>query len=97
MKKLMLAVMATAMAVPALATDGTVIGAPQFPNEGFSNRGQCESALAQERNRQRKNPALRGEGFRELSESDFQRASRETTTCEERNGRFFVVFRPQQS
>jgi hypothetical protein len=39
-----------------------------------------------------KNPATRGAGFRELPESEFQRESLRTTRCEERAGKFVVVF-----
>ena len=92
MKKLILAAfIAGGMSGPALAQDtGTVLGAPQF--QTYANRGQCQSALAQERNSQRANPATRGEGYRDLSESEFNQASLRTTRCEERNGRYVVVF-----
>lgn len=94
MKKLIIgALVAGSMSMPALAqTGGTVLGAPQFGS--YANRGQCQSALAHERNNQRKNPATRGAGYENLSGSDFQRASQTTTRCEERNGRFVVVFYP---
>ena len=92
MKKLIIAAAATALSFPALAqTGGIVLTNPEFAG-GFKNRGQCESTLAQVRNEQRKNPETRGAGFQQLSESDFQRESRRTTRCEERNGKFVVVF-----
>lgn len=94
MKKLLFAAAAAALSFPALAqTGGTVLTNPEFGN-GFSNRGQCQSALAHVRNEQRRNPATRGAGYRELSGSDFQAASLRTTRCEERNGRYVVVFYP---
>jgi hypothetical protein len=91
MKKLIIAAVAGAVCVPALAqTGGTVLGPPQF--DSYSNRGQCESALAQERNRQRKNPATRGAGYQDLTGSEFNKASRTTTRCEQREGKYVVVF-----
>jgi uncharacterized protein YdeI (BOF family) len=92
MKKLVFVAAAAAMSFPAFAqTGGIVLTNPEFQG-GFKNRGQCESTLAQVRNNQRKNPATRGAGFRELSESEFQRESLRTTRCEERAGKFVVVF-----
>jgi uncharacterized protein YdeI (BOF family) len=94
MKKLVFAAAAAALSFPAFAqTGGTVLTNPEFQG-GFKNRGQCESTLAQVRNDQRKNPATRGAGFRELSESEFQQESLRTTRCEERAGKFVVVFYP---
>ena len=91
MKKMFVAVAAAVLAMPAMAQNGgVVLGAPQF--DSYANRGQCESALAHERNSQRKNADTRGAGYQDLSGSDFNRASRTTTRCEERNGRYVVVF-----
>jgi hypothetical protein len=92
MKKLIIAAAAAgALAFPALAqTGGTVLGPPQF--ESYDNRGQCESALAAERNKQRKDPATRGSGYQDLTGSEFNKASRSTTRCEQRGGKFVVVF-----
>ena len=41
---------------------------------------------------QRKNADTRGEAYRDLSPSDFQKASLRTTRCEEIDGRYRVVF-----
>jgi hypothetical protein len=90
MKKLLIAAMAGVVAAPAFAQGGTVLGPPQF--ESYGNRGQCESALAAERNKQRKDPATRGAGYQDLTGSEFNKASRSTTRCEERNGKWVVVF-----
>lgn len=92
MKKLIIAAfVAGSMSVPALAQDdGIVLGPPQF--DSYANRGQCESALAHERNNQRRNPETRGAGYEDLSGSDFNRASRTTTRCERRDGRWVVVY-----
>jgi len=94
MKKLFCIAAAAALSMPAFAnTGGIVLTNPEFQG-GFANRGQCQSALAQVRNDQRRNPATRGQGYQQLSESDFQRESLRTTRCEERQGRFVVVFYP---
>jgi hypothetical protein len=90
MKKLMCAAMAASLASPALAQGGVVLGAPQFGS--YDSRGQCESALAKERNAQRKDPTTRGAGYQDLTGSEFNKASRSTTRCEERNGKYVVVF-----
>lgn len=91
MKKLIIAALAGAAAsFPAMAQDGIVLGPPQFGD--YANRGQCESALAHERNNQRRNAETRGAGYEDLSGSDFNRASRTTTRCEQRNGRWVVVY-----
>ncbi len=91
MKKLIIAAAASALAFPALAqTGGTVLGPPQF--QSYDSRGACESALAAERNKQRKDVTTRGAGYQDLSGSEFNKASRTTTRCEERNGKFVVVF-----
>ena len=77
--------------MPAMAqTGGIVLGAPQF--DSYANRGQCQSALAHERNKQRKNADTRGAGYEDLSGSEFNRASLTTTRCEERSGRWVVVY-----
>ncbi|MEO7826469.1 MAG: hypothetical protein ABIR60_04945 [Allosphingosinicella sp.] len=90
MKKLIIAAMAGSIAMPALAAGGIVLGAPQF--QSYANRGQCESALAAERNKQRKDSTTRGAGYQDLSGAEFNKASRTTTRCEERNGQFVVVY-----
>ena len=85
------ALAASAVAMPAMAqTGGIVLGSPQF--DSYANRGQCQSALAHERNKQRKNADTRGAGYEDLSGSEFNRASLTTTRCEERNGRWVVVY-----
>jgi hypothetical protein len=82
-----------ALSVPAFAQmdGGVILTNPEFAN-GFSNRGQCESALAHVRNDQRRNPDTRGSGYEDLSTSDFQRESRTTTRCEQIDGDYQVVF-----
>lgn len=89
MKKIIGLTAAFVVAAPAFG-QGIVLGPPQF--DSYSNRGRCESALAHERNSQRKNPATRGAGYENLSGSEFNRASRTTTRCELRDGEYVVVF-----
>ncbi|HYG28901.1 MAG TPA: hypothetical protein VD887_01665 [Allosphingosinicella sp.] len=85
------AFLAGSIAAPAFAqAGGTVLGAPQFST--YANRGQCGSALAHERNRQRANPDQRGQGYQDLTGSEFNQASRATTRCEQRGGRYVVVY-----
>jgi len=69
MKKVIVAAMAGIVAMPAFAQGGTVLGPPQF--ESYASRGQCESALAAERNKQRKDPAARDAGYQDLTGSEF--------------------------
>jgi len=99
MKKLMLGALAAALAMPA----GAQIIPPTSPNgtvltnynweAGFRNRGQCVSALAQERNLQRANPQLRGSGYQNLGPVEFMQESKRTTRCEQlSNGRYYIVF-----
>lgn len=89
MKRLVIALAATAFAMPAFAqTTGTVL--TEYGT--FSSRGKCESALAHVRNDQRRNPETRGAGYEGLSGSEFNRASRTTTRCEEVGGKYVFVY-----
>ena len=96
MKKLFIAAAAAAIAAtPALANhvsspNGQVLTNPEFEG-GFDNRGQCQSALRQVRNDLRKS-GERGE-YSDLSGSEYNRASRDTTQCEQlQDGRYYVVY-----
>lgn len=93
MRKILIIAAAGALAAPALAqgTGGVILGPPQF-EDGYKNRGQCESALAHERNLQRKDPTKRGAAYQALSPSDFQRESLRTTRCELVGDEYQVVF-----
>ena len=93
MKRVIAALAAASFAAPLLAqgTGGVILTNPEFA-DGFGNRGQCEAALAHVRNDQRKNAETRGEAYRELSPSDFQKESLRTTRCEEIDGKYRVVF-----
>lgn len=90
MRKILLGIAAATLAGPALA-QSIHLGAPQF-EDSYANRGQCQSALAHERNDQRKDPTTRGAGYEDLSTSDFQSESLSTTRCEMVDGEYQVMF-----
>ena len=93
MKRILIAAMAAAVAMPVAAqgAGGVILTNSEFQG-GFRNNGQCTAALAKVRNKQRMNAALRGEAYRDLSASAFQRESLRTTRCERIDGRNRVVF-----
>lgn len=93
MKRVFAAIAAVSLAAPLFAqgTGGVILTNPEF-GTGFDNHGQCVSTLAKVRNDQRKNAETRGEAYRDLSESDFQKESLRTTRCEEIDGKHRVVF-----
>lgn len=86
-------IVAAGLVAPALAqhAGGVILTNAEF-NGGFKNNGLCTSALAKVRNKQRLNASLRGEAYRNLSASAFQRESLRTTRCERIDGRHRVVF-----
>ena len=98
MKKLMiLAATAATFAMPAIAQvsspNGTVLTNTEEMAEGFDNYGQCQSTFRQLRNDQRKSGLRGGEPYDSMSNSDYNRASRDTTRCEQlEDGRYYVVF-----
>ena len=89
MKKLIVTLAAATLAVPAMAQSGGIVLAEYG---SYTNRGQCESALAQVRNDQRRNPETRGAGYEDLTGSEFNRASRTTTRCERVNNEWVFVY-----
>jgi len=94
MKRILIAATAAAaIAVPAFAqgAGGVILTNTEFEG-GFSNNGQCTAALAKVRNKQRADASLRGEAYRELSASAFQKESLRTTRCERIDGKYRVVF-----
>lgn len=93
MKYLFAATAALSFAVPALAqgAGGVILTNSEFEG-GFKNHGQCTAALAKVRNMQRADASLRGEAYRNLSASAFQKVSLRTTRCEMIEGRHRVVF-----
>ena len=93
MRKFLVIAAASALAAPALGqgAGGVILTNSEFEG-GFANRGQCVAALAKVRNQQRLDASLRGEAYRSLSASAFQKESLRTTRCEEIDGRYRVVF-----
>lgn len=93
MKRILIAATAAALAIPAFAqgAGGVILANTEFEG-GFSNNGQCTAALAKVRNMQRADASLRGEAYRNLSASAFQKASLRTTRCERIDGKYRVVF-----
>ncbi len=79
MKKLICAAAAAALVIPgaAIAAHYPTGAGPggqvnQANPDGFKNRGQCQSALSKEINRQRQNPEERVAIHRDKSASEFQ-------------------------
>ena len=93
MKRVFAAAVAASLATPLFAqgVGGVILTNVEFEG-GFANRGQCTAALAKVRNQQRLDASLRGEAYRDLSASAFQKASLRTTRCEKIDGRYRVVF-----
>jgi len=93
MKIFLAGAVALALAAPVAAQSagGVILTNTEF-NGGFANNGQCTAALAKVRNHQRLHAEMRGEAYRSLSASAFQKASLSTTRCEKIDGRHRVVF-----
>ena len=93
MKRILIAATAAAFAIPAFAqgAGGVILTNTEFEG-GFKNNGQCTAALAKVRSMQRADASLRGEAYRSLSASAFQKASLRTTRCEKIDSKFRVVF-----
>ena len=86
-----------AVAMPAMAQvtspDGTILTNTPEMAAGFDNYGQCQSTFRQLRNDQRKSTDRGGEPYDSMSNSEYNRASRDTTRCEQlEDGRYYVVF-----
>ena len=98
MRMIAIALMASAMSVPAMANhvsspNGIVLTNTPAMHAGFSNRGQCQSTFRGLRNDQRKSGNRGGEPYDSMSNSDYNEASRTTTRCEQlQDGRYYVVF-----
>ena len=95
MKKILVALIAGAVATPAAAdhvaghVDDTV---PGF-EDSYRNRGQCVSALAHARNERVKNPELRGEDYETMPGAEYIRESMRTTECRQNaDGTWYVIF-----
>ena len=86
-------IVAAGLVAPAMSqgAGGVILTNTEFQG-GFRNNGLCTAALAKVRNKQRLNASLRGEAYRNLSASAFQRESLRTTRCERIDTRYRVVF-----
>ena len=100
MKKLLIAAGAAALMMPGAALADHVKPTGTGPGgvvntqnpDGFRNRGQCESALARETNRQRQNPDERTAARQDDSTSEFQLFMLDRFECgyDETAGAWFV-------
>ena len=89
-RTLLAAAASAALVLPAAATaadyptgDGPGGMVNQLNPDGFENRGQCESALARETNRQRQNPDERVVSRQGESTSEFQHNIQDRFVCEQ--------------
>jgi len=95
MKRILVAMMAGAIATPAFADHVPGHVDDQFPGfeDSYKNRGQCVSALAKARNERRAMPELRGEAYEELSAAEYNKESMRTTECRQNaDGTWYVFF-----
>ncbi len=98
MRLFMMAALAAtaAIATPALAQtspNGIVLTNTEEMAAGFDNYGQCQSTFRQLRNDQRKSGLRGGEPYDSMDNGEYNRASRDTTRCEQLDdGRYYVVF-----
>ena len=96
MKLMLIAVTAAAFAMPAMAQtspNGIVLTNTQAMADGFATHDECQSVFRQLRNDQRKSGLRGGEPYDSMSNSEYNRASRETTQCEQLDDdRYYVVF-----
>lgn len=96
MKTLIVAASAAALAMPAFAQvsspNGIVLTNTPEMVAGFDNYGQCQATFRQLRNDQRKSGERGGEPYDSMDNGDYNKASRDTTRCEEIDGRYYVVF-----
>ena len=89
MKKMMLAaVVGGSMLVPSMGF--AQIGRTRGDPNGYSNRGQCQSALMQLRNEGRADDTAGSDGAR-YTNKEYNQKTRANFVCEERNGRYFIV------
>ena len=98
MKILLFAAAAAAFAMPAIAQtspNGIVLTNTEAMANGFESRDECQSTFRELRNDQRKSGARGGEPYDSMSNSEYNRASRDTTRCEQlEDGRYYIVFNP---
>ena len=98
MKLMLIAATAAALAMPAMAQtwpNGIVLTNTPAMAAGYDSKDDCQSTFRQLRNDQRKSGARGGEPYDSMSNSEYNRASRDTTRCEQlEDGRYYVVFNP---
>ena len=95
MKLLALAATAAIVAAPLSAQtseNGIILTNTPEMAAGFDNYGQCQATFRQLRNDQRKSGERGGEPYDSMDNGDYNKASRDTTRCEEIDGRYYVVF-----
>lgn len=99
MKLLIIAATAAALAMPAMpamaqtSPNGIVLTNSEAMADGFTTHDECQPVFRQLRNDQRKSGLRGGEPYDSMSNSDYNRASRDTTRCELlEDGRYYVVF-----
>ena len=96
MKILLIAAAAAAFAMPAMAQtspNGIVLTNTEAMANGFESRDECQSTFRELRNEQRKSGARGGEPYDSMSNSEYNRASRDTTRCEQLDDdRYYIVF-----
>ena len=90
------ALAAAAMIVPTMASAQFSHGqrAPWANAAGYSNRGQCQSAMQQFRNQLRENPEMRDAQNRELSGGEWNRLFDSHWECTQDNGRWYITWQP---
>ena len=98
MRKGMIALIsAAAMALPTAAAAQFSHGAraPWADAAGYSNRGQCQSAMQQFRNQLRENPEQRDPQNRTLSDGEWNALFDSHWECtRDANGRWYITWEP---
>ena len=99
MKILLFAAAAATLAMPAMAQtspNGIVLTNTAEMAAGFETRDECQSTFRELRNDQRKSGVRGGEPYDSMSNSEYNRASRDTTHCEQLDDdRYYIVFNPE--
>lgn len=96
-KGMLAAIAAAAMILPTAASAQFTHGqrAPWADASGFSNRGQCQSAMQQFRNQLRQNPEMRDPQNRGLSGGEWNRLFDSHWECTQANdGRWYITWQP---
>lgn len=97
-KSLLAGLAAAALTIPAIASAQFTHGqhAPWADHSGYANKGQCQAAMQQFRNKLRDNPELRDPGNRQLSGGEWNRLFDSHWQCTSgQGGRWYVTWAPQ--